>query len=284
MTLSGASEHKTAAIIVTYHTGRPLKDCLHALAATAGIDQIMIVDNGNPPDMVDWLVRFAKKTPTAKLIKQAHNIGFGSGVNIGARAAETGSLLVINPDCVMRPDALEALHLAAKDKRSPVMIGGRIYDINGEAQRGPRRSELTKRRLLSKLFGGRGINLPLQPQPAGPVGVDVTSGAFFLIDKSGFDQLGGFDTDYFLHVEDIDLCKRVHLAGGEVIYQPDAGALHYGASSDVSMLFVERHKAAGFARYLRKFSNGVLGRIGAELIIPLVFVALTLRAWLAGRR
>lgn len=284
MSLSGTSGHKTAAIIVTYHTGRPLKDCLHALAAMTGIEQIIIVDNGNPPDMEGWLVRFAEKTPTAKLIKQARNTGFGSGVNMGARAAEADSLLVINPDCVMRPDALEALYRATLGKRSPVMIGGRIYDINGEAQRGPRRSELTKRRLLSKLFGGRGINLPLQPQPSGPVAVDVTSGAFFLIDKAGFDQLGGFDTDYFLHVEDIDLCKRVHLAGGEVIYQPLAGALHYGATSDVSMRFVERHKAAGFARYLRKFSNGVLGRIGAELIIPLVFAALMLRAWLADRQ
>lgn len=275
---------KTAALVVTYQTGRSLKDCLNALAAAAGIDQIIIVDNGNPSAMADWLARFTEKIPAATLITTDENLGFGRAVNLGARRANAESLLIINPDCVMRPDALAALHAAVSGRQSPVLAGGRIYNVRGEAQRGPKRRELTKLRLLSKLVGGRGIDLPLDPQPDGPVSVDVTSGAFFLIDKAGFDKLGGFDEDYFLHVEDIDLCKRAHLAGGEVIYQPHAGALHYGATSDVSSVFVERHKAAGFALYLRKFSKGVLGLAAAELMIPLVFVGLMVRARLADRR
>jgi len=273
-----------AAIVVTYHTGRPLKDCLHALVAQRDISDLIVVNNGNPPEMDDWLARFAGQKPQVQLIKAADNLGFGRAVNLGVAASEAGQFLIINPDCVLRPDALAALVLAGKDRRSPALIGGRIFDIDGTPQRGPMRRELTATRLLSKLVGGVGINLPLSPQPTGPISVDVTSGAFFLIDKAGFERIGGFDEGYFLHVEDIDLCKRVHLAGGEVLYQPLAGALHYGATSDVSSVFVERHKAAGFARYLRKFSDGVFSRLLAEGLIPLVFMALTLRAWLADRR
>ena len=273
-----------SAIIVSYRTGRPLKDCLYALVAERAITEIVIVDNGNPPEMREWLARFVAATEHASLLSPAENLGFGRAVNLGAKTSRSDRFLVINPDCVIRPDALAALQLAAKGKTSPALIGGRIFGIDGRNQRGPQRRELTYGRLVSKLFGGAGINMPLEPQPAGPVPVDVVSGAFFLIDRSGFEALGGFDEAYFLHVEDIDLCKRVHLAGGEVIYQPDAGALHYGATSDVSSAFVERHKAAGFARYLRKFSRGPVSRGLAECLIPLVFMALMTRAWLADRR
>ncbi len=272
-----------AAIVVTFHTGRPLKDCLHALAAQTEIGALVIVDNGNPQDMRDWLARFAARTPKAQLISTGENLGFGRAVNLGAAASSADQLLIINPDCVLRPDALGALVQASKDRRSPTLVGGRIFDIYGQNQRGPMRRELTVGRLVSKLVGGAGVNMPLVPQPAEPIAVDVTSGAFFLIDAAGYRQLGGFDEDYFLHVEDIDLCKRVHLAGGEVIYQPRAGALHYGATSDVSSGFVERHKARGFARYLRKHSSGVFSRLLAECVIPLVFMALMARAWLADR-
>jgi len=277
-------EVSTAAIVVTYHTGRPLKDCLHALAADAGISEIIIVDNGNPDAMADWVKRFAGRTRQAELVTTGENLGFGRAVNLGARKASASQLLIINPDCVIRPDALNALVSAAEGRPSPCMIGGRIFDIKGKAQRGPKRRELTHGRLLSKLVGGDGINLPLEPQPGEPVPVEVTSGAFFLIDRAGFEKIYGFDEGYFLHVEDIDLCKRVHLAGGEVIYQPLAGALHYGATSDASSVFVERHKAAGFARYLRKFSGGAGARLVAECLIPLIFIALVGRAWLADRR
>ena len=281
-----------AAIVVTYLTGPRLSECLHALRANKAISELIIVDNGNPPDMTNWILNFsavrtdsaAQQGPDIKYIKTHGNIGFGSAVNIGAAKASASNLLIINPDCVMRPDALEPLFAAADGLASPWIVGGRIFDLSGTAQRGPRRQELTLMRALSKLVGGAGINLPLEPQPKGPIPVDVISGAFFLIDRDGFHQIGGFDEDYFLHVEDIDLCKRVHLAGGDVVYQPGAGALHYGATSAVSKRIVERHKAAGFARYFRKFAKNPLHRLAAELCIPLIFAGLMIRVFLSGRR
>ena len=272
-----------AAIVVTYHTGPRLTECLYALAAHDGISHIIIVDNGNPVQMTDWLKGFEGRVAKATYLETGGNIGFGSAVNRGAEQARADHLLIINPDCILRPDAVLPLQAAAIGQPSPWMIGGRIFDLQGNAQRGPKRRELTLARVLSKLVGGAGINLPLEPQPKRHVPVDVTSGAFFLMDRAGFEALGGFDEGYFLHVEDIDLCKRVHMAGGAVFYHPGAGALHFGATSNVSSLFVERHKAAGFARYFRKFAQGPFQRLAAEFCIPLIYGGLMMRALIRGR-
>lgn len=277
------SAPEVAAIVVTYHTGPRLTECLYALASYQGITEIIIVDNGNPAPMQDWLEDFQARRAHVTYLQSGENIGFGRAINKGAAQASAAHLLIINPDCILRPDAILPLQAAAKDQPSPWIIGGRIFNLKGENQRGPQRRELVLRRLFSKLLGGAGINMPLSPQPAGPVPVDVISGAFFLADKAGFEILGGFDEGYFLHVEDIDLCKRTLMAGGAVVYQPGAGALHFGATSNVSSLFVERHKAAGFARYFRKFSKGMFQRLLVELCLPVIYAGLMLRAMIGGR-
>ncbi|MEM6410800.1 MAG: glycosyltransferase family 2 protein [Pseudomonadota bacterium] len=267
-----------SAIVVSYRTGPRLKECLHALVAANIVNEIVIVDNGNPPDMQSWLKAFADAGNKIMLITPDANMGFGRAVNLAAGAVRYDNLLVLNPDCVVRHDAIQALLGTIAGRRSPSLIGGRIFGVDGHNQRGPMRRELTLMRALSKVVGGSGIDMPLEPHPSEPVTVDVTSGAFFMIDRAGFATLGGFDEGYFLHVEDIDLCKRVREAGGDVVYQPKAGALHYGATSDVPNVTVERYKAAGFARYFRKFSSGPLRRVAAELVIPIVGSGLILRA------
>ncbi len=275
MTSSGVD-----AIIVTYRTGPRLKECLYALAAHQRVGQIIIIDNGNPPAITEWLETFAGRFENIVYEQTEKNLGFGCAVNRGVRLGQAEQLLIINPDCILRPDAIAPLQAAGAQLSSPWIVGGRIFDLKGEAQRGPQRRELTLLRVLSKVIGGQGINMPLHPQPIQVTAVDVISGAFFLMDREGFERLGGFDEGYFLHVEDIDLCKRVHQAGGAVVYQPCAGALHFGATSDVSSLFVERHKAAGFARYFRKFSKGPFQRLLVELCLPFITTLLLLRAWL----
>ncbi len=206
-------------------------------------------------------------------------------MNLGVKQSQAPHLLILNPDCVIHPDAVCALQNASTNRASPWMIGGRLIDTKGQTQSGPRRRALTLARAVSTFIGRAGINMAManNTAPSEPEAVDVCSGAFFLTDRAGFDQLNGFDERYFLHVEDIDLCKRALDAGGSVIHQPKAVALHYGSTSKVSALFVERHKAAGFAHYFRTHTKGPLARFGVEIIIPAIYAALMIRALFARR-
>ena len=95
--------------------------------------------------------------------------------------------------------------------------------------------------------------------------------------RADFERLGGFDEGYFLHVEDVDLCRRAIEAGGVVIYQPLAGALHYTSTSDVPAAAVQAHKARSLARYFRKFAKAPLERLCVELAVPFIRLALALR-------
>jgi N-acetylglucosaminyl-diphospho-decaprenol L-rhamnosyltransferase len=76
----------------------------------------------------------------------------------------------------------------------------------------------------------------------------------------------------------VDFCRRAVEAGGAVIYVPAAGALHYGSTSDVPSAFVTGHKARSLARYFRKFARGPFERLIVEAAIPLMGLALKLRA------
>jgi len=81
MTGPKANGPSVAAIVVTYHTGPRLTECLYALAAHNGVRDIIIVDNGNPAQMTAWLRKFEARVPKATYLETGGNIGFGSAVN-----------------------------------------------------------------------------------------------------------------------------------------------------------------------------------------------------------
>ena len=249
----------TTALVVSYHTGPRLVECLYAL-------------KGDPPGTETWLDQFVAATPKAQILRLA-NPGFGAGVNAAARVASGDHFLVINPDCVIKRGALGHLLEALQDAPAPAIAGGRIFDLQGREERGARRRTLT----LTRAAGLARWTLEGDPPPPGPIRVGAISGAFFLIRAADFAALSGFDEGYFIHFEDLDLCRRALEAGGSVTYVPAAGALHYGSTSDVPSAFVTGHKAKSLARYLRKFAGGPIERLAVEAAVPLFGLAMKLR-------
>ena len=265
------------AIVVSYHTGPRLKECLYALSADPQVHKAVIVDNGNPVEARQFLDDFCRKHDGFNLVSGHGNIGFGAGVNLGASKTDSEHLLIINPDAVLRWDSIEPLQETAQNLTEPWIIGGRIYDIRGREERGPRRKELTLFRAMTRVIGWNTWTLEDRPAPTEPVAMPVISGAFFIMSKAGFDQLDGFDEGYFLHVEDIDLCRRCREAGGVVMYDPRAGALHYGATSDAPSKTVAKYKADSLTLYFRKFAQGPFHRLMVELLVPFIGLATRLR-------
>lgn len=282
-----------SAIVVSYRTGDVLFDCLQALTADPDVAEIIMVDNGNPPNTL-WRIdeRFGQ-SGKLKITGGGENRGFAAGVNLGARLATGNRFLVLNPDAILQPGSLAALEAARSSQAEPVIVGGKIHGADGVEQRGARRRRLTLRS-AAVTFLGMGwlrsvnpafvnINRHTEPEPTGPVPMDAVSGALMYISRAGFERLGGFDEGYFLHVEDLDLCRRAEADGGSVIYTPLARALHHGATSDAPAIAVERHKAAGLRRYFRKFAETQSERTAAIVLAPLISLALVMRARLRKR-
>ena len=273
------SRTDVSAIVVSYQTGPRLKECLYALDADPDVSEIILVDNGNPDEMTAWVASFASTRENMSVLSGHGNIGFGAAVNLGERQASSPHILVINPDAVLRWKSLPHMQDAATELAVPWVIGGKIFDIFGREERGGRRKELTLFRAMTRTFGWNTWTLEHTPPPNAPIDMPVISGAFFLTSKDSFAALGGFDEDYFLHVEDVDLCRRCREAGGRVLYDPRAAALHYGSTSDAPNRVVQGHKADSLAHYFRKFAKGAMGRAIVEICVPLIRLGL----WVKGR-
>jgi GT2 family glycosyltransferase len=282
-----------SAIVVTYFTGPALDECLDAVLSDAAIDQLVLVDNGNP-DAVAQRLRALETARDNVVLLQGHgNVGFAKACNLGARRATGAHLLFLNPDVALEPGAVAHLRKIVQGARAPAIVGGRLLDARGIEQRGARRDRLTLWRAFVSFTGlaaferlspfFRDLHRERDPAPDAAIPVGAVSGALFMTRRADFASLGGFDEGYFLHVEDFDLCRRAEEAGGAVIFAPKAEGVHARSTSDAPAAVVERHKAAGFARYFRKFAASPLERAAAALLGSALAVILPLRASLRRR-
>ncbi|WP_421790469.1 glycosyltransferase [Hyphobacterium sp.] len=269
-----------SAIMVSWQTGPVLLDGLNSLIADPDIAEIILVDHENPEGLRAKIDQLAGTHDKLTVIRTNENLGFAKGCNLGAVQASSAHLFFINPDARPESGAVNALLAALKDQPQTAIAGARILDANGKEQSGSRRRELTLWRAIATFTGlaALGLAKPFGREkdsvPAAPVQVDAISGAGFAIQKAGFDALGGFDEAYFLHVEDIDLCRRAE----RVWFVPEAIVHHVGATSAASPMAVEWAKAQSFVRYFWKFDETLLGRAATIIVAPFLTLAILARA------
>lgn len=275
-------------IIVSYKTGPALNECIKAVQASPLIDELIIVDNGNEPAMQAWMDIQAQKHPSLTIIRGQGNVGFSRACNLGARAAKGDVFLFLNPDAILQTGTMTMLQKALNEAPAGSIIGARLMNTDGSEQRGSRRGRLTPWSALVSMTGlGRFAHVhPVftdmhqenQPVPDAPIAVHAISGACMLIPRADYQRLGGFDESYFLHVEDLDLCRRVRQRDGKVIFVPQARIMHYGSTSRSNRLVIDWHKATGLVRYFVRFSHTPLERLGAWALAGPIVSAVMLRS------
>ena len=279
---------KVSVVIVTYFAGPSLWTCVSTLKCDPQVDEVIVVINGARPVTVKMLEDLAKEDQRFRVLKGHGNIGFARAANLGAQYSTGDRLLFLNPDAVLRKGSIAALELASEGLRSPSIVGGRVINADGSEQRGGRRrlpgvlsSVATFVNLGCLHQKLEGVNDNRRPLPDGPVKTQVVSGAMMYMSRESFDILGGFDGGYFLHVEDIDICRRaVEQEGGEVVFTPLAGAMHYSGTSQRAKMRVEWEKAKGFGRYFRKFAASPITKGLATLSVPFIAALLFSRVFL----
>jgi hypothetical protein len=255
-------EITTAVIIVNYNAGGAiLTDCLTSLLVHDDLHTIL-VDNASHDDSVATAEHTFPDHPHLQIIRNASNLGFATACNIGAAATQAPYLFFLNPDCRLEPDTLHHLQTALESAPDIGMVGGLLLNPDGTEQAGGRRAVPTPWRTFTRAFGFSRLfpqhfqdyDLHTHPLPTEAIAVEAISGACMLMRRDVFEQLGGWDENYFLHCEDLDICMRFRQAGWKILFVPAARVHHLkGSCSKSRPVFVEWHKHKGMMRFYRKF-------------------------------
>ncbi|NKI36078.1 glycosyltransferase family 2 protein [Wenzhouxiangella sp. XN79A] len=283
--LSGAAGMvlaRVSVLIVNYNAGDCLRRCIDALAVDAdSAAEIRIVDNGSSDDSLDGI-----EAPGLTIDRAGTNLGFAAGMNRAAAGAEREFLLLLNPDAELRADDLARLIAELDAHPECVLLGPRVVGADGREQRASRRREPSALRILGEVLPGiSGIDRTHTPAPERSIEIEGVSGACMLVRRTAFEAVGGFDTDYPLHFEDLDLFARLRAAGGTLRWVPEVTVRHVGgASSSGQHVRILRAKHRGLWLYLTR--HIATGRRAWQR--PLWWLALkvseTLRAPFAARR
>jgi GT2 family glycosyltransferase len=269
-------------VIVTYNSTAHIGDCLSSLYESSApwIAEFIVVDNASPDGTADYV---RKHFPQMTLIANDKNVGFGSAVNLGAKDAHSEYLLIVNPDTVSRTGSVEELVLFLDNRPKAATCGPMIVDRDGVFQHSCRRGFPTPLNSLGYLTGLDRL-LPWSRSLGGyyrrDVGIDLEmetdslAGCYMLVRRDQFEHVGGFDEDYFLFGEDIDLCWKFKHSGSEVWYIPSACVEHWkGASTKQAPKTAHREFYRSMKLFMDKRLRGqyprfVLGaaKIGVDVI------------------
>lgn len=247
-------------ILVTYHTGDVLFDCIKSCQNFNGIREVIVVNNGNPKEVSEQLDHL-DENKVIKLLDGHGNIGFARACNIGALKAKGKYLLFMNPDCFSDdPDYPIKLRNALESNLDYWFATSLILNIDKTVQETCRRRIMTFSNAISQSFnlnklGFEKINMDISEIEKLPdiSELEAFSGALFFSLKDKYLDLGGLSEEYFLHVEDMDLCMKIKKAGGKICFVKNAKIYHMLSTSKTTNKFLEWHKARGFIWYLNKF-------------------------------
>ena len=254
-------------IIVNYNVKEFLQNLLNSIEkASLNIShEIIIVDNASDDGSVE-LIR--DKFPSVKLIANTENLGFGKANNQALEIAKGKYLLLINPDTIVSEDTFDRMIRFFEDNPEAGLAGCKILNPDGTLQLACRRSfpgpwtSFCKVTALSNLFPKSKLfaryNLTYLDEDQ-TYEVDAISGSFMMMKKETNDKVGGFDEEFFMYGEDLDLCYRIQQAGFKVFYVHTTKIIHYKGEStkrsrldetkmfyDAMHLFVKKHFSSSF--------------------------------------
>lgn len=237
-------------IIVNYNGSKFLENCLDSLnSKLSGISfEIIIIDNQS----TDASCAFIKKNyPDVILIESKINYGFGKGNNEAVKHAKGEYLLLINNDTIVLNELKPVLELVKKD--SSIGLAG-INMLNANKEYIPAAGNFPNLKNMFQLKKLLDISLEFKTGIFSKFQyeVDWLAGSFWIIPRKIYQEINGFDEDYFMYVEDVDFCKRVADKGYKRVFLPQYNYIHFvGFSNAKKPLLI-----AGYKIYITKHLQG----------------------------
>jgi N-acetylglucosaminyl-diphospho-decaprenol L-rhamnosyltransferase len=256
-------------IVVNYETPGLLDDCLRSITSHSGIGQfatgrggegvreVIVVDNSPTPEGAELIVR---KHPAVVLLRSETNIGYGSAANRGIAAGAGEYALVLNADAQLHAGAVEALIEELDLHPDTGIVGPRLVDAEGHVQPSCARFPTPGRVFLHetglwKLIRSTTVGKRARPffDLDAPGVAPWVLGAALAIRRRSFDAVGGFDPQYFMYYEEVDLCRRLAATGTLTRFTPAATISHIGgASTMLNRLPMQLEMFRSLARYIRR--------------------------------
>jgi GT2 family glycosyltransferase len=243
----GSREPGISIVIVSYNVREYLDACIqsicHAAETFAGTVEIIVFDN----DSRDGTLALLKpRYPDVIWLKSDRNLGFGTGCNRGAALATQDLLLFLNPDTLVSEDTFQVMWDFFKSEKQIGVAGCKIVNRDGSLQLACKRSFPSPQVAAYKFVGLSGLfpksrvfgryNLTFLDENKTHE-VDAVSGSFMCVHAELFRTVGGFDEDFFMYGEDLDICFRIKLLGKRNFYHPGTTAIHFKGESAKSKPF-----------------------------------------------
>ena len=252
-------------IIVSYNVEHFLHLCLESVyAATKNIQvEVIVIDNASADKSVD-MVR--KQFPSTRVIANVDNLGFGKANNQAAKLAKGRYLCILNPDTIVSQNTFEQFIELHESNPNLAISGPQLTDGTGQFLRESKRGLPTIQAAVFKSLGlfklspslfGQYYNLRLPQNQSGKT--DVLVGAFMFLRKRLYDQLAGFDENFFMYGEDIDISHRSLKLGLTNFYLSETKVIHFkGESTPKNKAYEKRFFNAMSYYYNKNFSHNWL--------------------------
>lgn len=221
---------KLSVIILNYNVRYFLELCLKSVeTALVGLDaEIIVVDNHSSDESCNMI---KKLFPKVVLIENTSNDGFSKGNNIGVKHAKGDYICILNPDTVVAEDTFQKVLEFADAQSKLGIVGCKLIDGKGRFLPESKRNIPTPYVAVQKILGNSKHYYANQISDNDIGKVNVFVGAFMLLKRTVYNQVGGFDEDYFMYGEDVDLSYKILKTGYDNYYYGETTIIHYKGES-----------------------------------------------------
>jgi GT2 family glycosyltransferase len=254
-------------IILNYNVRFFLEQCVASVQeALTNIDtEIIVVDNDSSDDSCEMI---KSRFPNVKLIKNNSNLGFPKGNNIGVAQAKGDYICILNPDTVVAEDTFDRILAFAEKQENLGIVGCKLIDGSGNFLPESKRGIPTPFVALTKIFGlyklfpnwelfNRYYAQHLSENETGKV--DILVGAFMIMKRNLYNEIGGFDENCFMYSDDIDLSFMSLKSGKINYYFHETSVIHYKGESTVKDgLYMKRFREAMQFFYKKHYKSSPL--------------------------
>lgn len=261
-------------IILNYNVRYFLEQCILSVQkAIQNIDaEIIVVDNNSSDDSCDMM---RQRFPKVKLIENTENLGFPKGNNIGVAQAQGKYICILNPDTVVAEDTFVKITSFLAMTENLGIVGCKLIDGTGNFLPESKRGVPTPWVAFTKIFGLYKIfpksslfnNYYAQHLDENQTGkVDILVGAFMVMQRELYNEIGGFDENCFMYSDDIDLSYSVLKKGKANYYFHETTVIHYkGESSVRDGKYMKRFREAMQFFYKKHFRKSIFFDVMMQL-------------------